>query len=131
MAKYKAKVDDFFTPKKYYQDEVLEGVDDTKLNGFLKLKRNGVEFNTLDVDFIKVDDSTPLFEKSSVDVSKVNSLDKKRDTNIKIASTIGGLAGLGFAFHKKKKFWGYVGYFILGSIAFSLAYQIIPKPKSK
>lgn len=45
-----------------------------------------------------------------------------------ISSSIGALAGLGFAYHKKSKFWGYVGYFILGNIVGSLVGNII-KPK--
>jgi len=38
-----------------------------------------------------------------------------------IGSSVGLLAGLGYAFSKKKGFWGYVGFSILGSIAFGTA----------
>ncbi len=34
------------------------------------------------------------------------------------AGSVGTLAGIGFAYHKKSKFWGYVGYMFLGSIVF-------------
>ncbi len=32
------------------------------------------------------------------------------------AGSVGTLAGIGIAYHKKSKFWGYVGYMLLGSI---------------
>ena len=35
-----------------------------------------------------------------------------------IASSIGLIAGLGYAFKKNKSFWGYVGFGLLGSIVF-------------
>lgn len=35
-----------------------------------------------------------------------------------ISSSIGFIAGLGYAFKKNKSFWGYVGYGLLGSIVF-------------
>jgi hypothetical protein len=38
----------------------------------------------------------------------------------KISSSIGALGGLAYAFNKKKGFWGYVGFFMLGSLAGSL-----------
>ena len=37
-----------------------------------------------------------------------------------ILSTVGALGGLTYAFTKKKAFWGYVGFFVLGSVAGSL-----------
>ena len=46
-----------------------------------------------------------------------------------VASSIGALAGLGYAFYTKKKFWGYVGFFVLGSLAGSLAGNILSKKK--
>lgn len=42
-----------------------------------------------------------------------------------ILSSVGALGGLAYAFSNKKKFWGYVGFFILGSVAGSLAGTII------
>lgn len=45
-----------------------------------------------------------------------------------VASSVGALAGLGYAFYKKKGFWGYVGFFVLGSIAGSLVGNVV-KPK--
>ncbi len=32
------------------------------------------------------------------------------------ASSLGFLSGLGFAYHRKSKFWGYVGWGLLGSL---------------
>ncbi len=32
------------------------------------------------------------------------------------ASSLGFLLGLGFAYHRKSKFWGYVGWGLLGSV---------------
>jgi len=64
---------------------------------------------------------------------KTNSVDKSalsydKITNItQIASSVGLLAGLGYAFKKNKGFWGYVGYSMLGSIAFGLAANITSK----
>jgi hypothetical protein len=52
-----------------------------------------------------------------------------------IGSSVGLLAGLGYAFSKKKGFWGYVGFSILGSIAFGTAAgvgaQILVKKEDK
>jgi hypothetical protein len=42
-----------------------------------------------------------------------------------ILSSVGALAGLYYAFSKGKGFWGYAGYFILGSIAGGLAGNVI------
>jgi hypothetical protein len=49
----------------------------------------------------------------------------KKDNVILITSSIGALGGLGLAYKQKKSFWGYVGYFLLGSIAGSLVGNII------
>lgn len=57
---------------------------------------------------------------------------KTNNTTMVIAS-VGALAGLYYAFTKKKGFWGYAGYFVLGSIAGHLAGNVvsavIPQPK--
>ena len=42
-----------------------------------------------------------------------------------ILSSLGALAGLAYAFKQEKKFWGYVGFFILGSVAGSLVGTIV------
>jgi hypothetical protein len=49
-------------------------------------------------------------------------------TNItQIASSVGLLAGLVYAFKNNKGFWAYVGYGMLGSIAFGLSANITSK----
>jgi hypothetical protein len=49
----------------------------------------------------------------------------KIDNTTMILSSVGALAGLYYAFSNNKGFWGYAGYFILGSIAGGLAGNII------
>jgi len=50
-----------------------------------------------------------------------------------VLASAGALGGLYYAFKKKKGFWGYAGFFVLGSIAGHLAGNIItaviPQPK--
>lgn len=70
-------------------------------------------------------------------------LDKKaNDERIKkvmnaasFGSSVGFVTGLGYAFAKKKGFWGYVGYSLLGSLMFGtvagLGTQVMTKPKAK
>jgi len=57
---------------------------------------------------------------------------KNNNTTMVLAS-IGALTGLYYAFSKKKGAWGYVGFFVLGSVAGHLAGNvvtaIIPQPK--
>jgi hypothetical protein len=59
---------------------------------------------------------------------------KNNNTTMVLASA-GALAGLYFAFKQKKGFWGYAGYFVLGSIAGHLAGNVvsavIPQPKKE
>lgn len=58
---------------------------------------------------------------------------KTNNTTLILASA-GALGGLYYAFKKGKGFWGYAGFFVLGSIAGHLAGNIvtavIPQPKS-
>jgi uncharacterized membrane protein YfcA len=62
----------------------------------------------------------------------------KTNNTTMILSSVGALGGLYYAFNKKKGFWGYVGFFVLGSIAGHLAGNVvtavipqpIPQPKS-
>lgn len=49
----------------------------------------------------------------------------KNNTTKMALSSIGALGGLYFAFRGKKGFWGYVGFFILGSIAGNLAGTVV------
>jgi uncharacterized membrane protein YeaQ/YmgE (transglycosylase-associated protein family) len=51
------------------------------------------------------------------------------ENTLVIASSVGALAGLGFAFYRKSSVGGYIGYFILGSIVGSLIAHVI-KPKT-
>jgi uncharacterized membrane protein YfcA len=58
-----------------------------------------------------------------------------KNNNITMAlASVGAIGGLYYAFKKKKGFWGYAGFFILGSIAGHLAGNVvtavIPQPKS-
>lgn len=67
-----------------------------------------------------MEEKTISLDKSAVSYDKI--------TNItQIASSVGLLAGLGYAFKKNKGFWGYVGYSLLGSISFGLAANITSK----
>ena len=53
----------------------------------------------------------------------------KTDKTTMVLSSIGALGGLYYAFTKKKSFWGYVGFFVLGSIAGSLAGKVVTSIK--
>ena len=48
-----------------------------------------------------------------------------------ILSSAGFLGGLGFAFYKKSKFWGYIGWGLLGSIALGTVGGIIDMATKK
>jgi hypothetical protein len=58
---------------------------------------------------------------------------KNNKTTMALAS-VGALGGLYYAFKKGKGFWGYAGFFVLGSIVGHLAgnvvTSVIPQPKS-
>ena len=58
----------------------------------------------------------------------------KNNTTTMALASIGALGGLYFAFRGKKGFWGYVGFFVLGSIAGHLAgivvSAVIPSKKT-
>lgn len=131
MGKFKAKKDDFFSNKDYYAGEILEGDYKNSAKTFLELKnRDGELFTPVAMDFEKVDDSTPVLYKTKEEIKLLRGKEFKREAGIQIAGIVGGLAGLGLAYKEKKKIWGYVGYFILGSIATGLIYQmVVPKKK--
>ena len=132
MGKFKATKDDFFSSKNYYAGEVLEGDYKNSARKFLELKnRDGEVFTPVALDFEKVDDSTPILYKTKEELKLLRGTEFKREAGIQVAGMVGGLAGLGFAYHKKKKFWGYVGYFVLGSIVAGLTYQIVVPAKKK
>jgi uncharacterized membrane protein YfcA len=52
-----------------------------------------------------------------------------------VLASVGALGGLYYAFKKGKGFWGYAGYFVLGSVAGHLAGNVvtavIPQPKKQ
>ena len=58
----------------------------------------------------------------------------KNNTTTMALASVGALGGLYYAFKKGKGFWGYAGFFVLGSIAGHLAgnviTSVIPKPKA-
>lgn len=57
----------------------------------------------------------------------------KNNTTTMALASVGALGGLYYAFKKGKGFWGYAGFFVLGSIAGHLAgnviTSVIPQPK--
>ena len=58
----------------------------------------------------------------------------KLDNTTMVLSSVGALGGLYYAFAKKKGMWGYVGFFILGSIAGGLVGNVVSgvmKPKNQ
>ena len=59
----------------------------------------------------------------------------KNNTTTMVLASVGALAGLYFAFKKQKGFWGYAGYFVLGSVAGHLAGNVVsavmPQPKKE
>jgi uncharacterized membrane protein YfcA len=59
----------------------------------------------------------------------------KNNTTTMVLASVGALGGLYYAFKKGKGFWGYAGFFVLGSIAGHLAGNVvtavIPQPKAK
>ena len=58
----------------------------------------------------------------------------KNNTTTMVLACVGALGGLYYAFKKGKGFWGYAGFFVLGSIAGHLAGNVvsavIPQPKT-
>jgi uncharacterized membrane protein YfcA len=58
----------------------------------------------------------------------------KNNTTTMVLASVGALGGLYYAFSKKKGFWGYAGFFVLGSIAGHLVGNVvtavIPQPKT-
>jgi hypothetical protein len=57
----------------------------------------------------------------------------KNNTTTMVLASVGALAGLYYAFNKKSSALGYVGFFVLGSVAGHLAgnviTSVIPQPK--
>lgn len=58
--------------------------------------------------------------------------DNKKISNLQMGLTsAGALGGLYYAFSKKKGAWGYIGFFILGSIAGGLTASVIESVTKK
>ena len=108
---------------KFYKDEVVEGNPSTTPN-IIYVVRNGKTASLFEkFDLLKVDDTTPLVNATPEQVV----IATKDESMVSMASGIGFLAGLGYAFYTKKGFWRYVGFGLLGSIVTSLGYNIVKK----
>jgi len=131
MAKYKILQDvESAEGGKFFKGEVLEGRINPKIDGFIifKRKNNFSGENTLfKTEIEKVDDSTPL--TNPADFKGALEESNKADKTLTILSTIGGLAGLYYAYSKKKGMWGYVGFMVLGGIVGSLVANVVTKMK--
>lgn len=129
--KVKLTKDDNIFGVPFFKDEVLEATQAIATNtgkpfeGHFDVMRNGKRVGlSTNWNIVLVPDSTPVSEASKEKIDAATKESNKIDTGLYIASAIGTLAGLGYAFHKKKKVWGYVGFAILGSITGSLIYHI-------
>ena len=131
MAKYKILQDvESAEGGKFFKGEVLEGRIDPKINSFTIFKRKnnfGGENTLFKTEIEKVDDSTPL--TNPADFKGALEESNKADKTLTILSTIGGLAGLYYAYSKKKGMWGYVGFMVLGGIVGSLVANVVTKMK--
>ena len=131
MAKYKILQDvESAEGGKFFKGEVLEGIINPKIDGFIIFKRKnnfGGENTLFKTEIEKVDDSTPL--TNPADFKGALEESNKADKTLTILSTIGGLAGLYYAYSKKKGMWGYVGFMVLGGIVGSLVANVVTKMK--
>ena len=132
MPRFKVK-DDVTTTEgaTFIKGEVVEGTQRGKSASMINVQRKN-KFGTdntlmLDFDIEKVDDSTPL--TNPADFKGAIEESKKTDKTLTIISTIGALGGLYYAYSKKKGFWGYVGFMVLGGIAGSLVANVVTKMK--
>ena len=132
MARYKVKENVTTTEGgTFIKGEVVEGTQRGKSTSMINVQRKN-KFGTdntlmLDFDIEKVDDSTPL--TNPADFKGAIQESKKTDKTLTIISTIGALGGLYYAYSKKKGFWGYVGFMVLGGIAGSLVANVVTKMK--
>jgi len=55
----------------------------------------------------------------------------KVNNSMAIGSSIGLMVGLGYAFAKKKKFWGYVGFSLLGSLMLGTGCAVVANVANK
>ena len=132
MAKYKILQDvESAEGGKFFKGEVLEGKRHPKMVTFIIFKRkndfDGENLLSEKFELEKVDDSTPL--TNPADFKGALEESNKADKTLTILSTIGGLAGLYYAYSKKKGMWGYVGFMVLGGIVGSLVANVVTKMK--
>jgi hypothetical protein len=82
-------------------------------------------------DWINTSDAMPYTESTEVNASGNVKLviENENDKTMMLLSSIGFLAGLYYAFTKKKSFWGYVGFGLLGSVVGSVSGSIIKSVK--
>lgn len=136
MAKIKFKKDTNIFGIPFFKDEVIEGQplletgSGKPMKGWFTIMRNGKKITVSPFDVVEVPDATPLNEVSKDKISDATNINSNNQKTLMIASSIGALAGLGFAYYRKSKIGGYVGYFILGSIVGSLIGSVIT-PKNK
>ena len=140
------KIGDVVTVKQSFNIDTYASVIDGKPSG-KKIPRTVVLFDNgvaiissdADSDFVAFKkyaepstSTTPITTDSATTptVTEPTPLSKeKEEKGLYIASSVGALAGLGFAHYRKSSVKGYIGYFILGSIVGSLFYNVV-KPKS-
>jgi hypothetical protein len=126
--KYKILITNEFVEPPFKVGDIVEGTVDS--DGFLIVKRDfkgkNVQFQFGKGEFQEVNQ-----EKSSSNSTLGKDLNNsnKADKTLTILSTIGGLAGLYYAYSKKKSFWGYVGFMALGGIVGSLVANVVTKMK--
>ena len=126
MGRYKLiqNYDNTVTGVKFYKDEVVEGTPNPTLAGFINVARGGKTASLVEkFDLVKVEDTTPLINATAEQVATAT----KSKSMASMASGVGFLAGLGYAFYTKRGFWGYVGFGLLGSIVASVGYNIVKK----
>jgi hypothetical protein len=135
MAKYKVLRDtESSKGAKFFKDEIVEGTPNANLKRFVTVNRAntwGDNKNDLILgnDIVQVDDATPI--SSPTQIADLTKEATKSDRTITILSSLGALAGLYYAFKKKKGVGGYIGFMILGGVAGSLSGHLINKVITK
>ena len=128
--KYKILITNKFSEPPFKVGDIVEGTVTVDSDGFLLVKKDfggkNVQFQFDKGEFQEVNQEKSS-SNSTLDKDLNNS--NKADKKLTILSTIGGLAGLYYAYSKKKSFWGYIGFMILGGIAGSLVANVVTKMK--
>lgn len=119
MGKYKILKKNKFIDSSFKVGDVVEGSPNyngsiINIMGFSKGKRSLFGFSSSDGSIVEIatGESTPI--KDSVSSVPIKSQNDSRI--LIISSSVGALVGLGFAYNKKSKPLGYVGYFFLGNL---------------